>query len=414
MASCQSQAMLQGKRLVLGVTGSIAAYKAVSLLRALKGLGASVSVVMTRSATNFVAPLTFEVLSGQRVSTDLFEAHEEMKHLSVPEGAHAVVIAPATANVLAKAATGLADDLLSTMLLTARCPVILAPAMDGGMWTHPAVVANVRTLRTRGLVVLDPEEGALASGQVAQGRLAGESRIIDAVQAVLRARYDWLGQRLLVSAGPTQEAIDPVRFISNRSSGKMGYAIAEAARDRGAEVVLVTGPTALHPPPGVGVVPVTSAKEMADALGSRFAWATVVVMAAAVADFCLKEPSGQKLKKQGRGSFALELEAAPDILSMLSASRTNQILVGFAAETEHLIAHASAKLEAKGLDMIVANDVTRSGAGFGSDDNAAVLLMRGGGQRELGLMPKRQMADEILTEVLSLCPSYPSPLTPVE
>lgn len=398
----RSHAMLQGKRLVLGVTGSIAAYKAVSLLRTLRSQGASVSVVMTKSAVKFVAPLTFEVLSGQRVATDLFEAHEEMKHLTVPEGAHAVVVAPATANFLAKAALGFADDILSTMLLTARCPLIVAPAMDGGMWEHPTVVEHVKALRARGVSVLDPEEGPLASGHVAQGRLAAESRIVEAVHSALVPRADWQGQRVLVSAGPTQEAIDPVRFISNRSSGKMGYAMAEAARARGADVVLVTGPTALVGPPGVEVIAVTSASEMADALCRYLAWSTVVIMAAAVADFRPKEQAPQKLKKQGRSLLGLELEAVPDILAMLSARKTTQILVGFAAETEHLIGHAGAKLTGKGLDMIVANDVTRQGAGFGSDDNAVVILTRTGRQKELTLMPKRRLADEILTEVGNL------------
>ncbi|MBH0177004.1 MAG: bifunctional phosphopantothenoylcysteine decarboxylase/phosphopantothenate--cysteine ligase CoaBC [Nitrospira sp.] len=394
--------MLRGRRLVLGVTGSIAAYKAVSLLRALKSRGASVSVVMTNSATKFVAPLTFEVLSGDRVTTDLFEAREAMRHLTVPEGAHAVIIAPATANFLAKAAVGLADDVLSTMLLTAQCPLIIAPAMDGGMWEHPTVVEHVRMLRARGVVVLDPEVGPLASGQVAQGRLAAEPRILEAVEALLIPQADWSGQRVLVSAGPTQEAIDPVRFISNRSSGKMGYAIAEAARDRGAEVVLVTGPTALVPPVGVEVVSVISAQQMADSLCRHFAWATVVVMAAAVADFRPREQAVQKMKKQGRTSLTLDLDVAPDILAMLSAQRTTQVLVGFAAETEDVVAHAMAKLVGKGLDAIVANDVTKEGAGFGSDDNAAVVLSRGGRRKEFGLMSKRRLADHILTEVQNL------------
>lgn len=398
----RSTALLHGKRLVLGVTGSIAAFKAVGLLRTLKGQGASVAVVMTNSATKFVTPLTFEVLSGEPVTTDLFQAREEMKHLTVPEGAHAVIVAPATANFLAKAAVGLADDVLSTMLLTARCPLIVAPAMDGGMWEHPTVIEHVKTLRSRGVVVIDPEVGPLASGQIARGRLAAESRIVGALQTALGSEADWSGQRVLVSAGPTQEAIDPVRFISNRSSGKMGYAVAEAARDRGAEVVLVTGPTALTPPSGVKVVPVVSAHEMAEALSRHFDWATVVIMAAAVADFRPKEQADQKLKKGGRTALSLELETAPDILSMLSARRTAQILVGFAAETERLIAHARAKLTAKGLDMIVANDVTKAGAGFGSDDNAAVILTRVGGQKEFEVMPKRRLADAILTEVRGL------------
>lgn len=405
---------LWGRRLVLGVTGSIAAYKAVCLLRALRSCGASVSVVMTNSATKFVAPLTFEVLSGERVTTDLFEAREEMRHLTVPDGAHAIIVAPATANFLAKAALGVADDALSAMLLTAHCPLIVAPAMDGGMWEHPTVIEHVNKLRARGVVVLDPEEGPLASGQVGQGRLAAEPRILEAVRAALIPQADWLGQRVLVSAGPTQEAIDPVRFISNRSSGKMGYAIAEAARDRGAEVVLVTGPTALAAPSGVEVVSVTSAKEMADALCRHFIRSTVVLMAAAVADFCPKERAAQKLKKGGRTSLTLDLEPAPDILAMLSAQRTTQVLVGFAAETEDLISHATAKLTGKGLDAIVANDVTKAGAGFGSDHNAVVVLTRAGRRKEFNLMPKRRLADEILTEVLNLRETYRSPAATVE
>ena len=390
---------LQGKRLVLGVTGSIAAYKAVSLLRTLIREGISVKVVMTEAATKFVSPLTFEVLSRERVTTDLFAAHEEMKHLSLSEEADAILIAPATANILAKAALGLADDVLSTMFLTAQCPLIMAPAMDGHMWNHPTVVDHVRILRGRGVIILDPEEGSLASGQFAQGRLTTELRIVDAVRRSFCFSQDLCGQRVLVSAGPTQEAIDPVRFISNRSSGKMGYAIAEAARDRGAEVVLVTGPTAIAPPVGVMVVPVTTAQEMAEAMGRHFPSATVVVMAAAVADFRPRREARQKVKRQGHQEVVLELEAAPDILAMLSAQRTTQILVGFAAETEQLVPHARAKLEGKGLDLIVANDVTSPGAGFGSDDNAAIILSRTGRQVEFGLKPKRRLADEILSEI---------------
>lgn len=400
MEDAPRQPTLEGRRLVLGVTGSIAAYKAVSLLRTFTGRGASVAVVMTQAATRFVTPLTFEVLSGRRVTTDLFEAHQEMQHLSLPEQADAIVVAPATANFLAKAAVGLADDVLSTMLLTARCPLIVAPAMDGDMWAHPTVVEHARVLRARGAVVLDPEEGPLASGRVGQGRLAAESRILEAVQTALMPRRDWLGERVLISAGPTQEAIDPVRFISNRSSGKMGYALAEAARDRGAQVVLVTGPTALTPPTGVETVPVTTAGEMADALCRHYPWATVVVMAAAVADFRPKQQAGQKIKKRDQTTLSLELEPAPDILALLSARRTSQLLVGFAAETEHLVPHAKDKLTAKGLDLIVANDVTKEGAGFGTDHNAAVILSRTGQLKEYGLMPKRRLADEILTAIL--------------
>jgi len=393
---------LVGKQIVLGVTGSIAAYKAIALLRTLLREGARVQVVMTQSATKFVTPLTFEVLSGHPVSTEIFEAHQEMKHLSLSEQADAIVIAPATANCLAKSALGLGDDLLSTLLLTAQCPLILAPAMDGGMWTHPSVTEHVAKLRERGTIVVDPEVGPLASGRIGQGRLAEEATILEAIQAALAPRRDWQGHRILVSAGPTQEAIDPVRFISNRSSGKMGYAIAEAAQARGAQVVLVTGPTALQQPKGIEVVSVATAEEMMKALSSRLAWSTTVIMAAAVADFRPTNPSLQKLKKQGRTGQTLELERTTDILASLSAQRTTQLMVGFAAETSDLIAHAKRKLTEKGLDLIVANDVTTLGGGFGSDQNAATLIDREGVLTELPLMPKRALADAILNRAQEL------------
>ncbi|ULA62479.1 MAG: hypothetical protein LZF86_20077 [Nitrospira sp.] len=403
---------LAGKRVVLGVTGSIAAYKAVSLLRALTKQGAGVSVVMTKSATKFVTPMTFEVLSGQLVTTDLFEAHQEMKHLSIPGEADAIVIAPATANFMAKAALGLADDVLSTMLLTSRCPLIVAPAMDGDMWTHPTVQDHVRMLRSRGVIVLDPEEGPLASGQIAQGRLAAEPRILEAIERILFPLTDLKGQRILVSAGPTQEALDPVRYISNRSSGKMGYAITEAARDRGADVILVSGPTALTPPSGVRVIPITTANDMAEALSAHFDWSTIVVMAAAVADFRPKDPAAQKIKKGTEAIPALALERVPDILAMISAKRTSQILVGFAAETQHLVEHATQKLTAKGLDLIVANDVTQADAGFGSDRNAAMILSRTGIRHTFNLRPKTQLAHDILTTIVEFAKDKPRKPTP--
>jgi phosphopantothenoylcysteine decarboxylase/phosphopantothenate--cysteine ligase len=396
------QPALVGAKIILGVTGSIAAYKAVGLLRVLMHEGATVQVVMTHAATKFIAPLTFEVLSGRAVSIDLFEAHHEMKHLSMPEQADLILVAPATANFLAKAASGLADDLLSTMLLTAHCPLLVAPAMDGGMWSHSAVAQNVQTLRTRGVIVLDPDEGPLASGRFGQGRLADESRIVESIETALFPQRDWQGHRILVSAGPTQEPIDPVRFISNRSSGKMGYALAEAARARGAEVTLISGPTALPVPAGVEIVEVKTAEEMTKAMCSRLSWSTVVVMAAAVADYRPAETSVHKLKKQGRGEQALRLEPTVDILATLSAQRTNQLLIGFAAETQDLIAHATRKLSAKGLDLIVANDVTREGAGFGSDQNAATVIDRQGRTTEFPLMTKRRLADHILNVARAL------------
>jgi phosphopantothenoylcysteine decarboxylase / phosphopantothenate---cysteine ligase len=394
--------MLVGKRIVLGVTGSIAAYKAVSLLRALLREGATVQVVMTQSATKFVTPLTFEVLSGHPVSTDVFETHQEMKHLSLPEQADVIVIAPATANCLAKAALGLGDDLLSTMLLTAQCPLIVAPAMDGGMWTHPSVSEHVSTLRARGTVVVDPDVGPLASGRIGQGRLAEEGAILEALQTALAPQRDWQGHRLLVSAGPTQEPIDAVRFISNRSSGKMGYAIAEAAQARGAQVVLVTGPTALPVPRGVEVVSIATAEEMFKVLSTRLAWSTAVIMAAAVADFRPISPAPEKIKKQGKANQTLDLECTTDILASLSAQRTSQLMVGFAAETHDLIANARGKLAAKGLDLIVANDITTSGGVFGSDQNTATLIDRQGVMTELPRMSKRKLADIILNRAQEL------------
>lgn len=395
---------VSGKRIALGVTGSIAAYKAVSLLRTLRAEGAVVSVIMTKAATRFVTPLTFEVLSGGRVSTDLFDAHEEMAHLTIPERVDAVLVAPATANFLAKAALGLADDVLTTMLLSTRCPVIVAPAMDGDMWSHPTVVEHVQTLRARGVLVVDPEIGPLASGQVAQGRLSEEANIIAAVNTVFSPRRrDWQEQVVLVSAGPTQEPIDPVRYLSNRSSGKMGYSIAEAARDRGAKVILVSGPSALRSPPGITTIRVNTAAEMAEALGQHFPACCVLIMAAAVSDFRPKGQAGQKIKKLGKNELVLELESTTDILAMLSARRTSQIMVGFAAETEQLLSHAQEKLRAKGLDLIVANDVAQAGIGFNSDDNAAVILSAKGKRRDLGVMSKRRLADEILTAVRDWC-----------
>jgi phosphopantothenoylcysteine decarboxylase/phosphopantothenate--cysteine ligase len=270
------------------------------------------------------------------------------------------------------------------------------------MWTHPSVQEHVKTLCARGTVVVNPEIGPLASGQIGQGRLAEESRILAALQAALAPQRDWQGHRVLVSAGPTQEPIDPVRFISNRSSGKMGYAVAEAAQARGAQVVLVTGPTALPTPRGVEVVSVSTAEDMLKALSTRLAWSTTVIMAAAVADFRPTYPASQKLKKQGHTSQTLDLERTTDILASLSAQRTTQLMVGFAAETSDLAAHAQAKLRAKGLDLIVANDVTIEGAGFGSDQNAATLIDRQGVMTELPLMPKRALADAILNRAHEL------------
>jgi phosphopantothenoylcysteine decarboxylase/phosphopantothenate--cysteine ligase len=404
--------MLTGKRIVVGVGGSIAAYKAAGVVRRLVEAGATVDVVMTDAATRFVAPLTFEALSRRPVATDLFTAHEAMLHLTLSEQADLVLIAPATAHRLAACALGLADDLLNTIVVAARCPLVVVPAMDGGMWDHPAVQTHVQTLRQRGVTIMDPEEGPLASGRIGTGRFPDESAILAAVERQLASARDLSGHRVLVSAGPTQEAIDPVRYLSNRSSGKMGYAVAQAARERGAEVVLVSGPTALSKPAGVACVAVTTAEEMEKALTVKFPWATILVMAAAVADFRPRRRADDKIKKHA-GAPRVDLEPTTDIVAALARQRTGQILVGFAAETNNVLQQAKDKLFQKGLDLIVGNNVSMEGGGFGSDTNAAVLVDRKGRVTELPLMSKRDMAHRIFDAVLSLQgvskPAIPAP-----
>ena len=410
-----SENTLRGKQIVLGVTGSIAAYKAVSLLRTLAQEGADVSVVMTPAATQFVTPLTFETLSGRPVRQGLFADAESMPHLQGTQEADLVLVAPTTANCLTKCALGLADDLLSTMLLAARCPIVMAPAMDGEMWDHPALVVHVRTLRERGVVVLEPAEGPLASGLVGTGRLPAERTIVDAVYARLsrqpaRAdadRRDWVGQRVLVSAGPTREPIDAVRFITNASSGKMGYAVAAAAAERGAEVVLVSGPTALTSPPNVQTISALTAEDMYQALNARFAWATVLIMTAAVGDFRPRRPVPAKMKKHEWNGMPLDLERTPDILESLSRKRTHQVLVGFAAESEDLLANGRKKLHQKDLDVIVVNRITGDQSAFGSETNEAILLPRDGEPSQLDRLPKRVLADRLLDMVQDRCvPSH--------
>ena len=389
------------KTIVLGVTGSIAAYKAVSLARRLTAEGAAVQVVMTQNAQRFVGPLTFQELTGRSVGTDLFAPDAHMPHLALAASADLIAIAPASAHCVAKLAHGLADDLLSTLALAAECPVVVAPAMDGGMWTHPAVRDNVLTLRRRGVIVLEPEVGPLASGLVGKGRLPEENAILAAIAGALHPVKDFKGRRMLITAGPTQEALDPVRFLSNRSSGKMGWALAEAARDRGAEVVLVAGPTGLPPVPNVAVVPVVTSEEMGKAVVSRFPDSDVLIMAAAVADFRPARPVRGKIPK-GRGSRMLALEPTPDILMGLPPRRVGQCVVGFAAETGDLVDRARAKLRRKALDLVVANDVTEPGAGFGTDTNRATLLDRTGRSNALPLMSKLELAHRILDAVLEL------------
>jgi phosphopantothenoylcysteine decarboxylase/phosphopantothenate--cysteine ligase len=393
---------LDGRELVLGVTGSIAAYKAVVLLRELTRLGASVTVCLSEHARAFVAPLTFRTLSGRPVLTDLFDPHSEdaVEHVALAERAAAIVVAPATANVIAKAAHGIADDFLTTLLLAARCPVLVAPAMDGGMWEHAAVVANVATLRARGVTVMEPDSGALASGLSGRGRFPEADAIIAALGAVLAPVQDLTGERLVVTAGPTREPIDPVRYISNRSSGKMGYNLAAAALHRGATVTLVSGPTGLTPPAAATFVPVHTAEEMREAVLRHLPGATIVIKAAAVADYRVRRPSDIKIK--GKRDLTLELTPNPDILAEVAASRSGAFVVGFAAETNDVAANARAKLEAKGIDLLVANDVSQAGIGFDADDNEVLLIDRWGGTRALPRMSKSAVADAILTEILAL------------
>lgn len=391
-----------GKTVILGVTGSIAAYKAAGLVRALVQEGLDVHVVMTEAATRFVSPLTFEVLSRHPVHSDLFAGRADMVHLSLPARADAILIAPATANMLAKCTLGLADDLLSTMLLTASCPVVVAPAMDGGMWDHPAVQGHVRVLRERGLTVLDPERGPLASGGEGVGRMCPEQTILAALHRRIGGTQDWHGQRVLISAGPTQEPIDAVRFISNRSSGKMGYALALAAATRGAEVLLVSGPTALPVPTGVTCLSVQTAEEMAHALSQHFDWATVVIMTAAVSDYRPERPVPEKIKKTEHRHLHLSLVASTDILTTLAQKRSHQILVGFAAETSDVVAQAQKKVKDKHVDLIVANRVGGDTSPFGSDTNEVVLVPREGKPEQLPRMPKQELAYRILDAIRPL------------
>lgn len=395
---------LRDKDLILGVTGSIAAFKAVYLLRELTRVGARVTVVTTAHAEKFIGALTFRTLSGRPVLSDLFDPQspDAVEHVALAERAHAVVVAPATANLLARAAHGIADDFLTTLLLAARGPVLMAPAMDGGMWDHAAVAANVRTLRERGVTVLEPDAGELASGLSGRGRLPEVEAIVEALERLLSPRRDLAGERVLVTSGPTREPIDPVRYISNRSSGKMGRAVATAALRRGAEVIMISGPTALTPPAGAVYVPVQTAEDMREAALQHLERATMVIKAAAVGDYRVKGPSASKIKSKKDEGLTLELIANPDILRELAARKGRAFLVGFAAETDDVRANAAAKLEAKGVDLLVANDVSVKGIGFEADDNQVTLLDRWGGVTELPRMSKLEVADAILDRALGL------------
>ncbi|MEP6625722.1 MAG: bifunctional phosphopantothenoylcysteine decarboxylase/phosphopantothenate--cysteine ligase CoaBC [Acidimicrobiia bacterium] len=392
-----------GRRVVLGVAGGIAAYKAVELCRRMVDAGAHVMPVLTEDATRFVGALTFSALASEPARTQLFTGpdhdgfEDPIPHTNLGRRAEVIVVAPATARVIAKLAVGLADDLLTATLLASRAPVVIAPAMHTEMWEHPAVQENLATLRRRGVHVVEPESGRLAGGDVGAGRLAAPERIMAAVVAVLTHDADLAGTRILVTAGGTREPIDPVRFIGNRSSGKMGHAIAARARVRGAAVTLVTT-SGLVVPDGIDVVRVSTADEMHQAVRDRFARTDVVVMAAAVADFRPKAVAAEKLKKAD-GAPEIALEPTVDILAELGAAKQGQVLVGFAAETEAVAEHAAAKLAAKNLDLLVANDVSDPEAGFEVDTNRAILLDSLGASEETPLLTKAALADVILDRV---------------
>ena len=388
---------------VLGVTGCIGAYKACEVLRELQKRELDVHVVMTEHATRFVAPMTFEALSRHAVFVDQFRLGEqgEIRHVSLADAADLLLVAPATANVLGKFAHGLADDALSTLYLATRAPVVLAPAMNVNMFTHPAVERNLRELRARGHVVVETGEGWLACGWLGKGRLAEVERIVEAALAALGRRRDLEGQTVLVTAGPTVEDLDPVRFVSNRSTGRMGFRLAEAARDRGARVILVAGPTEVEPPAGVELVRVRSAQQMHDAVLARAGEAQVVVMAAAVSDYRPAQVAERKVKKS-EGPLSIGMERTPDILKALGAHKQGRFLVGFAAETDEVESYALDKLRRKNADLIVANDVSRAGLGFASESNAALLLDAAGGRLEVPATSKRELAERVLDRVAEL------------
>jgi len=397
-------------KVALGVTGCIAAYKAVEVLRGLQKRGASVRVVMTRHSTEFVTPLTFQAISGFPVVTDMFAPSDdpEIKHIQLAQSIDLLLVAPATANTLAKFANGIADDFLSTLYISNTAPVLVAPAMNVEMWAHPATRENVRRLRERGVLFVDPEEGYLACKTVGAGRLADPEEIVRrALEIVDLARFantesrgSLQGERVLITAGPTREAIDPIRFLTNRSSGKMGYALAEAAIARGAEVTLITGPVALAPPEGARTIPVGTAAEMSDAVKQNLEGATIVVMAAAVADYRPIQTSPQKIKKNGNG-VVLELEQTEDILATTARTSGNRIVIGFAAETEDVIENASKKLLNKGADLIVANDVSCTDSGFDVDTNR-IALVSSEGVVEMPLLSKREAAERIIDAAIKI------------
>jgi phosphopantothenoylcysteine decarboxylase/phosphopantothenate--cysteine ligase len=393
-------------KVALGVTGGIAAYKAAELVRLLQDRGVRVQVVMTRAAQEFVRPLTFAALSGEKVITDLFGSGAEdpnidsaVEHIAVAQAIDALVVAPATADVIAKFAHGEANDFLTTLFLATTAPVVIAPAMNVNMWENAATQANLKTLKARGYTIVEPDSGYLACGMIGAGRLAANETIVKAVLKTLGAGQDLAGETVMVTAGPTREPIDPVRYIGNRSSGKMGYALAEAALWRGAKVILISGPTALTPPSSAEVVQVQTAQQMRDAVMAHLDRATIVIKAAAVADFTVRSAAGEKIKR--KGPMALELEPTVDILAEVGAKKGSRIVIGFAAETNDAVANARKKLESKSLDAIVLNDVSQPGIGFDSERNAVTILTHGGADT-VPETSKWEVAHRVLDAVVKL------------
>jgi len=388
-------------KILLGVGGGIAAYKSAELARLVMQRGGEVRVIMTAAACEFVQPLTFAALTGREVLTDLFAVRNAIEHIAVAQEHELLVIAPATADLLAKLAHGLADDFLSTLYLAFTGPVVLAPAMNVNMWNHPATQANLETLRRRGHATVEPGSGYLACGMTGPGRLADPETIVQAIEEALRQGHDLDGETILITAGPTQEPLDPVRYITNRSSGKMGYALAEAAAARGARVVLVSGPVGLPAPRGVTRIMVHTAAEMRREVMANLATATLVIKAAAVADFHLSKVPDQKIKKTA-ARISLELDPTPDILAELGRNKGDRLLVGFAAETQNLVQEARRKLESKNCDMVVANLVGGSDVGFEADENEVTLVLSTGQNIPLSRAGKREIADRIFDHVLKL------------
>jgi len=394
---------LNGREIVLGVTGGIAAYKSAALVSRLRHAGATVHVIMTRNATEFVAPLTFQTLSANPVVTDTFQTPEtwNVEHVALAQRAEIFVIAPATANIMAKMAAGIADDMLSTTVLATKAPVLLAPAMNTGMWTAPATQHNREVLRQRGVLFVGPDSGMLACGDNGAGRMSEPDEIFEAVCHILNRKQDLAGRKVLITAGATRERMDPVRYLTNDSSGKMGFALAEAARDRGADVTLVYGSVSVPVPGGVRTIHIESAMELYETMIREAPEHQIVIQTAAVADYRFENKQETKVKRKGKGPLTVTLIENPDIARAVGeAKREGQILVGFAAETDHLKENAEAKLSKKNLDMIVANDVTKPGAGFNVDTNIASLITREGTEN-LPLQSKRELAEEILNRIVS-------------